>query len=144
MEVQVDADARWRWRLRAEGVRVEYAWALPVEHGWLCFADLRCILPHRSAVSMRLTAFRTESYDSRVYAGESDLPGIVGSRMYHGTGVRGYAMLTLHPLSGLRCTLRYERMLRLDMIPLGSGRDAVDGPSLGVWALQVEAGLPGT
>lgn len=142
-ELVADPCAEWRWRLRVEGVRVAYAAAIPAAYGLLCFADARCAPLASIVLHARVTWFRTDSYDARVYAGEGDLPGIVGSVMYQGRGLRGTVMLIAHAFPGVRCVLRYERLVRLDALPLGSGRDAVAGRALGAWGVQVETGLPG-
>lgn len=119
-----------------------YASFLPPQAGGLVFGDLRCMLLPRVGLDARVTAFRTDSYDARVYATENDLPGSIGSVMLQGTGLRAHAMLTAFPGAGLRCVLRYERTLRLDALPIGSGRDAVDGRAIGAWSVQVESGVP--
>jgi len=96
-----------RWRGRLERVRVQYPSASRQEEGWLFFVDLKYALPKRITLENRLTLFRTASYESRVYAYESDLPGAMTNLGFSGEGMRWYLVAKGKPSGRIQLSLKY-------------------------------------
>jgi len=77
--------------------------------GVLLYQDMIVKLKHNFDLAARLTFFDTDSYESRVYQFEQDIPGLLTNQMLQGTGTRGY----------LRIQWRINEMLNLSL-KLGS------------------------
>ncbi len=55
---------------------------------------------------MRLGLFDTDSYSTRIYVYEPDLPGIINNRMVFGKGRYGFVLLSLKPLKNISFTIK--------------------------------------
>jgi hypothetical protein len=62
------------------------------ERGLLFFQDLTAVLGTDLSVSVRVVAFHTDSYNSRVYEYEADLPGAYSSPALFEKGIRWYVL----------------------------------------------------
>ncbi|MCK4591255.1 MAG: helix-hairpin-helix domain-containing protein [Candidatus Latescibacteria bacterium] len=82
-------DKRWRLRSRAEIVFLNFE-DFRREQGLSAFLDFRISLLRSSIICGRLTTFKTNSYDSRIYEFETDHPGAAFSRFIYGKGVKWY------------------------------------------------------
>ncbi len=60
------------------------------EQGISAFLDFRISPLHSLTICGRLTTFKTDSYDSRIYEFETDHPGAAFSRFIYGKGVKWY------------------------------------------------------
>jgi hypothetical protein len=60
------------------------------EQGISTFLDFRISPLHSLTICGRLTTFKTDSYDSRIYEFETDHPGAAFSRFIYGKGVKWY------------------------------------------------------
>jgi hypothetical protein len=83
------------------------------ENGWLASGDVHWEPARWLAISARVTVFACDSYDSRLYAVESNVDGLSGSKLLTGTGRRWYCLLVCRPLSSLRFSARYASTERL-------------------------------
>lgn len=82
-------DRRWRLRARTEAVLLNFEHSHR-QHGISAFFDFR-INPFRcSTICGRLTTFKTDSYDSRIYEFETDHTGAAFCRFVYGKGVKWY------------------------------------------------------
>ena len=81
------------------------------------------------AISMtaRWTCFQTGSYDSRIYAYEHDLPGVLTIRPLYGRGIRWFVLIKGKPFRGLTVSFKYSLMTRYGVCSLGSGNDRMEG-----------------
>ena len=77
----------WRWRVEAQRLVGNGQ----VEWGWLGSARLKV-----GWLSLHLSGFRTDSYSTRVYEYEVDLPGAVSIRPLFGSGWRGYLLASVN------------------------------------------------
>jgi Helix-hairpin-helix motif len=78
-------------------------------------------------LSAGLTVFHTDSYDSRLYQFEEDLPGILTNALLYGRGRRATLYLEGTLLRSLACSLRYANAYYYQQTALGSGLDARPG-----------------
>jgi len=60
------------------------------EKGTLLFQDVRFRAARDTEISTRLTLFKTDSYSSRIYEYEHDLPGSFANRAMYGNGYKFY------------------------------------------------------
>jgi len=101
--LRLSADrAGWRWRGEIQRSRGEW--------GALGSARYR-----RRWLVLHVSRFRTDSYATRIYEYEADLPGTVSIRPLYGSGWRGYAQVSCRwqrwTLSG-RYRLQWDRRIR--------------------------------
>ena len=57
---------------------------------------------------IRYGLFDTDSYDSRVYVYETDLPGIINNRMLYSQGNYGFVYFALRPIEKMRFSFKYS------------------------------------
>jgi hypothetical protein len=81
---------RWQNCLEIATIGLENAFVQ--ERGMLFFQDLTVELGRDCTVSFRAVAFHTDSYNSRVYEYETDLPGAFSSPALFESGIRWYIL----------------------------------------------------
>ncbi len=73
------------------------------------FGALECGLDFRRwDLRVRFGHFDTDSYASRIYAYEIDLPGVVNNRMVYYSGYYGFLYLSVKPIDGLKFSIKYS------------------------------------
>ena len=78
------------------------------------FGALEVILDFKNLdVRARYGIFQTDSYDSRIYAYEIDLPGIINNRMLYGKGEYGFVYISVRMLRNIKLGMKYS-MINLD------------------------------
>ena len=83
---------RGRFRGRGENVWVKYPDLSVSEAGWILFGDLGLFPMKWITLNNRFILFRTDSYDSRIYEFENDLPGLMTNLGFYGGGMRWYVL----------------------------------------------------
>lgn len=73
-----------------------------VSRGWGGWVDFRVPLGQALRLDMRVTTFRTDDFDSRLYSVEGDLLYSFASRMLYGRGERIYLMASWSPLPAVQ------------------------------------------
>ncbi len=63
-------------------------------------------------VRARYGVFDTDSFGSRIYAYEIDLPGIVNNRMLYGDGEYGFFYVSIRPLQQIKLSMKYSAVYR--------------------------------
>lgn len=107
--------------------RLDRGEVLTQDVGWQPVGSIR--------LSARISLYRTTSYDSRLYAAESDLDGVYTNPALSGTGFRWYLTGRLAAGRGIVCSLKFAQSfacagpayelrdqlfaLQLDLTPLG-------------------------
>lgn len=127
LDFQFKLDKQWSVRSRVE--LASYFKEFDADElGCLAFQDVAwSTATNRFRCSMRLAYFRTDSYNSRLYAYEQDVLYGAGFPMYYGTGVRMYANTYCRINRMLDIWLRYAMTSRSDTDQIGSGLDLIEG-----------------
>ncbi|HEX9614583.1 MAG TPA: hypothetical protein VGA55_03725, partial [Bacteroidota bacterium] len=125
------------WALRTEYTRVA-ADPRHVEYGFLTAQELTYRPDTWLEVRWKTTLFGTESYDSRLYVHDPDVPGTVVNRAVFGRGSRSVLHIRMHPLDVLELSATYSREIKDSEDVIGSGPDELKGDSFGRYSLQAD------
>ena len=106
----------------------QYDKSLIHDIGFLVFQDIS-LKPMGSNLSgnIRLAYFKSDSYNSRIYAYEDDVLYSSGFGMYNGKGFRTYLNLRYKVRRNLDVWTRYALFLYQDVNTVGSGLDLIQG-----------------
>jgi hypothetical protein len=98
------------------------------EKGCLFYQSFR-IQPEKKEgyMTFRYLIFDTDSYDTRMYAFENDVPYSFSVPAFAGKGSRFYLLLNVKPLANLSVQLRYACTFYADRIAISSGADQISG-----------------
>lgn len=101
-----------------------------VQHGFMLYQDI-IHRPMRGSLQFtgRVMLFATDSYDARLYAFESDVPGVFGLPPIYGRGMKWYTMIRWRVKRGVDVWARYGITLYTDREVIGSGMDEIYGPN---------------
>ena len=100
----------------------------PTEIGVVLFQDLQYNkLGSPITISIRYVSFDTETYDTRIYAYENDIPGIFSIPSYYYSGRRFYLLAKYHFMKGIDFWVRYGTTAYDHLNTVGSGYDEIDG-----------------
>ncbi|UCE20043.1 MAG: helix-hairpin-helix domain-containing protein [Gemmatimonadota bacterium] len=107
---QVDWEFSEAGRLRGrwESVRVGYPDLSVTETGWLLSGDLRLCPKKWMTLDTRIVLFETDSYDSRIYEFENDLPGLMTNSGFYGEGMRWYVLAKVKLGRAARMAFKYS------------------------------------
>lgn len=108
------------------------------EDGSLLYQEIRFQPGPVLRLDARLTFFHSDSFDSRIYAYEPDVPGVVANRALFGRGIRWYILLKLQLFRGGTFSLKYSELFRDDVDELGSGPDRIEGNLDRRFSLQMD------
>jgi hypothetical protein len=111
------------------------------EQGVLLYQEFRFKLNQRVQLSARLTFFDTDSFDSRVFQYENDLPGLATNRALFGEGSRWYILVKYQPHRFIELSAKYSETFRDDVEVIGSGADQIAGSLDRRFGLQLDAKL---
>ncbi|WP_158278560.1 ComEA family DNA-binding protein [Rhodohalobacter mucosus] len=129
-----------RTRTRLERVRAETPEGV-YSRGILFFQDLRLVPDRRVKLDMRITLFRTDDYQSRVYQFENDLLYVMSNTMLYGRGVRYYALLNLRTFSMLDIYAKVSTTVYSDRSEISSGNLRISGNRRSDAGIQVRLRL---
>jgi hypothetical protein len=113
VELELRPGAGIYLRTRWESTRLNN----PAETGNYLFQETRFHLARTTLLTMRVTCYRTVSYNSRLYEYESDLPGSFSNYALYGEGYKWYLLVKYAPWERLalhakwRCDLRRDENL---------------------------------
>lgn len=97
------------------------------EDGFLVYQDIRFSSSEKFQIQARLTFFESDSFDSRLFQYENDLPGVLTNRALFGRGNRWYFLVKYHPIKQFAAYLKYSETYRDDVDVIGSGPDQING-----------------
>jgi len=130
------------FRNRIEKCWVDYLgseiWALPDNSGIILYQDTKYMPTPKLSIQGRLCFFDTDSYKSRIYVFENDLPGTINNRMFVGRGTYWYILFSYNYLNRIRIHLKYSSLYKDDDHQFGSGSDSVISDTLHDLAIQIE------
>lgn len=79
--------------------------------GFLIFDEIRAkLFSEKLSLSLRLTLFKTDNYDSRIYSFENDLPGLITVLPFYDDGYKWYLIFSYSPIKTLSFHLKYSNM----------------------------------
>lgn len=112
--------------------RLEHVWFqrgnTPVQNGFILYQDvIHRPMMGRLQFTGRVMLFTTDSYDARLYAFESDVPGVFGLPPIYGRGMRWYAMVRWSVARKVDLWARYGSTLFTDREVINSGLQEIAG-----------------
>jgi hypothetical protein len=116
------------WKLQSRVEMSRYTLDEKASNGVLVYQDVS--FRHRSGkwnAYSRLAIFRTDDYDSRIYAYEQDVLYSFSIPAYSGTGMRVYLMLNYEIMPRMDLWLRWAQSYYTDRNTVGSGLDEIPG-----------------
>lgn len=130
------ANRSLRLRARVEGSRFVETNGT-VETGTLVYQDVRWQTTPWLRIDTRLTLFRTDDFDARLYAFENDLTGVFAIPALSGRGARGYLLLTAAPIVNLRLQAKIASTWLRGVRRIGSGTNSIEGDRVRDLGVQV-------
>ena len=125
-----------RLRARAEGSRFVETDGT-VDTGALVYHDVRWQVARPVRLDARLTLFRTDGFDARLYAFENDLTGVFAIPALSGRGARAYVLVTARPLDDLTVQAKLASTWFRDVRRIGSGTSTIEGDRVRDLGVQV-------
>jgi hypothetical protein len=110
----------------------------PLKWGYLGYQDVNWH-PKRIPISAsaRFAIFKTDDFDTRIYAYENDLLYNFSVPFYYNTGIRWYINFTYKPIKGLSVALRLSQFVYPEEETIGSGNDLISGITKSEIKIQV-------
>jgi hypothetical protein len=106
--------------------------------GWLIYQDAGWQPKNIPlSASARFAIFRTDDFDTRIYAYENDLLYNFSVPFYYNQGMRWYVNLSYQPVKGLSLSLRLAQFIYPTQTTNGSGYDLIDGITKTDFKLQI-------
>ncbi|MEX0736365.1 MAG: helix-hairpin-helix domain-containing protein [Bacteroidota bacterium] len=139
--LEVNSSVNFRWRSRVEWVQVAYNLTGLRERGILAYQDIRTYAFPRFLLNLRIIAFHTDSFDSRVYEFESDTPGALNNPGLFGRGYRWYATARYEVSPSLNLWLKYGHTVKEGLKVISSGSNQILGNLDNRVSLQLDAVL---
>lgn len=137
-EIEFRADARINFKTRFEYVNVRAPEVQISEKGYLLFQEIKLIPVKDLNINCRLILFRTDSYLSRIYQFENDLPGKMTNPALSGEGIRWYLLVRYQTIRGLTLSFKYSELFQPEKTSLGSGDMEIQGPFDNKLSLQLD------
>ncbi len=134
-----DPHRSFRLRLQYEKVFVSYSTFGDGETGSYVAADVRWNARSNLRINARYLLFGTESFDSRLYTSEYDMPGRVRTVLLNGQGAVLSFGAQYTPFDNFTISIKYNELFRSDGEFIGSGFQETDGSALGVVLMQIDA-----
>lgn len=125
-EISFIASKELRFRTRYE-VKNYFIKSNLNEFGYTTYQDIRYASSQKIAIYGRIIFFETESYNSRIYEYENDLPGIMSNMALYGSGVRWYLAFSYRPYNFISIGLKYSETYKPKEIKISSGNSEIDG-----------------
>jgi hypothetical protein len=82
--------------------------------------------------------FETDSYDSRIYEYEDDLPHAFSNPPLYGRGVRWYLILRYEIFSKVSLATKYSQTIKEGVTTIGSGLDEIEGNTQSLLSMQLD------
>ena len=129
------------FRSRFETAGLTYAMYNEPEDGYLFFVDAQYAPAPALKIVARAAAYRTDSYETRLYMYESSLRGSFANAGYYGQGMRMSLFVQLSPASAVSFGFKYGQTISYGAGSTGSGKDTVNGDTLGKISMQMDLQL---
>ena len=129
------------WESRFESVGVSYPSRGMMERGTLVFQDFTFSPIARVSLRLRGIAYETDSYDSRIYEFEEDLPGTYLDPALSGKGFRWYVIGRYEHGRLFGVSVKYSQSRSDGRKRTGEKSVDVTGDLENRWALQIDVKL---
>ncbi len=96
------------------------------EDGILIYQDLKLDFNKRVSVNLRGIFFETDSFESRIYEYERDLPGVLRNVPLSGRGVRTYILTKVKLPYKTKLSFKFAKTFRTDLKEEKTGKDFVE------------------
>jgi competence ComEA-like helix-hairpin-helix protein len=123
---EVQATPRLRFRTRFDSVRARAAGSSP-SRGYLAFQDLQYRFSQQLRMDTRITLFRTDSYDSRLFQFENDLLYVLSNTMLFDHGHRMYILFHYRASDRLDFWMKAATTAYSNRDVISSGNLQIDG-----------------
>ena len=147
-EILYQPSHRIRSRSRWESVNVHYPQiradiAVPSvrESGFLIYQDFWVRPFSTMTILARWISFDTDSYDSRIYEFEGDLPGVMNIRSLYGKGHRWYILVRWQPFQNYYLGCKFSTTCHHGLTSWGSGYDRFEGDTQEMVSIQADIKL---
>ncbi len=117
----------FRLRSRLEYIFVKYKYYGGDNKGFAVYTDLRFVPIPKLTFDVKLIYFQTDDYDSRIYAYEDDIRGVMSNFALYGKGSRWYILARYVLLNSLDLQAKYSETNLEGVKSIGSGNDLING-----------------
>jgi hypothetical protein len=108
------------------------------EQGVLLSQTMQCALFRSLALRARVAIFETDSYDSRMYEYEDDLPRSSSNPALYGRGLRWYVILTYSVFIKVDMAAKFSQTIKDGVHSIGSGLDEIEGHTQSLLSIQLD------
>jgi hypothetical protein len=123
---------------RIEWAKVTYAGMKKSEQGLLLSQTIQCTLFRSLALRARVAVFETDSYDSRIYEYEDDLPRASSNPALYDRGLRWYLILRYNIFLKVDIAAKYSQTIKDGIKSIGSGLDEIEGNTQSLLSVQLD------
>jgi len=148
IELRFKPSAGLRFKTRFEtvhlfypGLQGEVHCSEQTEKGFLLFHEIDLKSKSRFRITARWIIFDTDSYDSRIYAFENDLPGVLSILPLYEKGIRWYLLAGWKPIPSCRINLKFGTTYHDNVSEWGSGNDRTEGDTIHHFGIQLDLQL---
>lgn len=143
VEFQPWNEIKLRQRLEKNWVTYKFYKSLQQEipdafKGILLYQDIMLHINKNFQITTRISFFDTDSYESRLYQFEHDVPGMLTNQMLYGMGNRWYIKILWNISSSIRASMKMGTTQYHHIQHIGSYSDMIPGNSLHSINLQIE------
>ncbi|MEJ5350400.1 MAG: helix-hairpin-helix domain-containing protein [Melioribacteraceae bacterium] len=122
IEILFNSSSKLKFKSRLELISLSQSQR---ENGYLISEDINYLPNKNLQLYGRVIFFRTDSYNSRLYEYENDLPGIMTIPALYGEGMRWYLMIKYNTNFGINFSLKYSELYKLGERTLGTSYNEI-------------------
>ena len=113
-----------RWQFN--GIRWDNGTNQNIEYGWSGFYQINWKWNNILQINFKYTLFGSDSYDSRVFLYENDVPYTLTQRQLYGNGDTFYILVRYHMNKQTRLWLKWNHIQYSDRFQIGSGNSLIN------------------
>ncbi|MCX7797441.1 MAG: helix-hairpin-helix domain-containing protein [Melioribacter sp.] len=125
LEIQNNLTNKLKLKTRIEYISTKFY--QQNEKGLMIFEDINYNPIKTLKIFTRVIFFKTDSYYSRIYQYENDLPGLVTIPFVYGEGMRWYILFKYQTNFGLILSIKYSELFKPTEKIIGSGYNEIKG-----------------
>ncbi|MBN1301086.1 MAG: helix-hairpin-helix domain-containing protein [Melioribacteraceae bacterium] len=136
--LEFPADDNLRLKSRIELSRCSFEGISNYDKGFLTYFDIKYSIFSNLTIYSRISYFKTNNYNSRIYEFENDLTGVFTNTALFGEGYKWYIMIRLKLSFGLDISCKFWEMYKNHTSAFGSGYDEISGDRLDKFGIQID------